>query len=479
MKEKTFIITAFICFFACMFVLFFFRTLPAVKIWQSYSVVYVEKQERVEDILDLFAQEGITGVLSATHTGFPPLSPFAPVQYNDKADTVFSYEDLQNLFFSDKSDAFRLYYIPEQYKEKAVKVLKTLPVTWGIDGSGAARSAVFAAVFLLFLCFAAFAKKRLFFISSFFPLVCYAAAVPLYHSAAFVCLCGYGLFIIQKFWHRRGFFGEPVIHSVFVSSFVLLCISAAFSGLRQFLLLCAAIGASCSLTYLFLKIDVFLRSRKSFVPVPIAPARTIPVRDVLCLRFALIPALCVSFFMIMVIYKPLGVSGKKVKNLYIPFPVHKTAQKDFSSTSYTRVLSYDTENRLPDLTDFVHRFWFTHTYPFRRLEKTGVEKTYVLPAIGEKVEYADYKKIGNELKEVRVTAAVFDAEYIAHIIDLIGKTQANGGAEMLLAKQNGFLRTAYARSDSIKSGSSVFIFTLAAFIYILSILSALGIKRLI
>ena len=92
------------------------------------------------------------------------------------------------------------------------------------------------------------------------------------------------------------------------------------------------------------------------------------------------------------------------------------------------------------------------------------------------------------MKEVAVTAAVFDEAYVADVIRLAlgnedaaqeASTHSAGGAEMLLAKQNGFVRTGYRRSDGTQNDISVFVFTLCAFIYILFLLGILGIKRLI
>ena len=490
MKEKTLIFTACGCVLLCGVLLFLCRTVPSGKIWKAYSVAYVHKSVPAETVLGLLDGAGITGVLSSEHEPFPPLSRFAPVQYGTYG--AFSYRILQSVFFADKSDAFALYYIPENDTEKAVEALSASEAEWGIAGRGGNRHAIAAAVFILFLIFLAFAENRLFFAYAFFPFVCYTAAAPFYDAASFVCLLGFGLFIGQKFWRRRGFLKKTAANAVLAASLFLLILCSVFSGVKQTLALFAAVLASCSLVYLLYKIEPVLRGKKSFNPVLIIPARRLPFGTVLRMRFALVPAICVCFFAFSAARGFAGVSIPHAKSVYIPAPVRKTMQKDFLSRSYERVLRTQVSERLPDLTDFIHGFWYMQTYPFKKLEKTSGgqnENAHKRPQFGEKVEYPDYQKDGQKLKEVAVTAAVFDESYIADVIRLaLGNEDAaqeasthsaQGGAERLLAKQNGFVRTVYRRSDGTQNDISVFVFTLCAFIYILFLLGILGIKRLI
>ena len=486
MKEKILIFTACGCVLLCGVLLFLCRTVPSGKIWKAYSVAYVQKSVPAATVLGLLDGAGITGVLSSEHEPFPPLSRFAPVQYGTYG--AFSYRILQSVFFADKSDAFALYYIPENDTEKAVEALSASEAEWGIAGRGGNRHAVATAVFILFLIFLAFAENRLFFACAFFPFVCYTAAAPFYDAASFVCLLGFGLFIGQKFWRRGGFLKKTAANAVLTASFFLLILCSAFSGVKQTLALFAAVLASCSLVYLLYKIEPVLRSKKSFNPVLIIPARRLPFGTVLRMRFALVPAVCVCFFAFSAARGFAGVSIPHEKSVYIPAPVRKTMQKDFSPRSYERVLRTQVSERLPDLTDFIHGFWYMQTYPFKKLEKASGEPETVhgRPQLGEQVEYPNYEKDGHKLKEVAVTTAVFDESYITDVIRLaLGNeasernVRASGGAEMLLAKQNGFVRTAYRRSDGTQNNTSVFVFTLCAFIYILFLLGTLGIKRLI
>ena len=486
MKEKTLIFTACGCVLLCGVLLFFCRTVPSGKIWKAYSVAYVHKSVPAETVLGLLDGAGITGVLSSEHEPFPPLSRFAPVQYGTYG--AFSYRLLQSVFFADKSDAFALYYIPEHDTEKAVRALSASGAEWGIAGRGGDRRAVPAAVFILFLIFLVLAENRLFFACAFFPFVCYTAASPFYDAASFVCLLGFGLFIGQKFWRRRGFLKKTAANAVLAASLFLLILCSAFSGIKTFFAFFAAALASCSLVYLLYKIAPVLRSKKSFNPVLIIPARWLSFGTVLRMRFAFVPAVCVCFFTFSAVRGFSGISIPHAKSVYIPAPVRKTMQKDFSALSYKRVLRTNASERLPDLTDFIHGFWYMQTYPFKKLEKASgkTETVHGRPQLGEQVEYPNYEKDGHKLKEVAVTTAVFDESYITDVIRLaLGNeasernVRASGGAEMLLAKQNGFVRTAYRRSDGTQNNTSVFVFTLCAFIYILFLLGTLGIKRLI
>lgn len=487
MKEKTLIIAAAVfCALFCL-ILIVFRTVPAFKIWQNYTVFYTERTVSEDTVLDLFTQAGIGGVLSVQHTQFPPLPVFTPVQYTDGF-SAFSYEDLQSLFFSDKSGDYRLYYIPEEAVRKAVSALQSADFAWGTDAREKRPYSVPVAVFALFICFVLFAKNKVFFAAAFSPFVLYAFSVPFYHSASFVCLVGFSLFIVQKSWRRKDFFKKAFMQPLFLSSLFLLSFSSAFSGLGPFLLFCAVLCASAVAVYVLFKLESWKRNKAAFNPVLIIPARLIDMRDILRFRFALVPALCIALFTASVFVSGFyGTGGAfmehkkkflpRLPHLYFPAPIKKTAKKDFSLLSYNALCSTDIPNRLPDLSDFIGSFWFAETYPFRKLEKNGQIK----PHIGDKVTYSDYKKEGSRLVENAVVAAVFDEAYIQRVIDLAYRNafSGSGGAEALLSRQRGFVRTAYVRVRGAQSGKVPLIFTLSAFIYILILLIGLSKYRLL
>lgn len=487
MKEKIFIGTAavFCVLFCC--ILFFFRTAPSFKIWRNYTVFYTERTVSEDTVLNLFAHAGIRGVLSVKHTQFPPLPVFTPVQYTDGF-SAFSYEDLQSLFFSDKSGDYRLYYVPEEAVRKAVSALQSADFTWGTDARGKRPYSVPAVVFLLFICFALFAKNKVFFTAAFFPFVLYAFSVPFYHSASFVCLVGFSLFIVQKSWCRKDFFKKAFMQPLFLSSLCLLSFSSFFSGFGPFLLLCAAFCASAAAVYVLFKLEGLSRNKTAFNPVLIIPARLVDTRDILHFRFALIPALCIALFTVSVFVSVFYGTGNsftghkrrflsRSPQLYFPAPVKKTAKKDFSLLSYNALCAVDMPNRLPDLTDFIGAFWFAETYPFRKLEKDGQIK----PHIGDRVIYSDYQKEGSRLVENAVVAAVFDEAYIQRVTDLAYRNafSDSAGAEALLSRQRGFMRTAYVRARGAQNGKVPLIFTLSAFIYILVLLIGLSENRLL
>lgn len=493
MKSKTRVFISALIFFVCVCILFFFRMSPSFKIWDGYNVVYVDKTISAEQVNRTLAQAGVTGIISPLHTPFPPLPLAAPVQHTAVYGN-FSYNDLQTLFFSDKNDLFNLYYVPQRYKTKAAAALQRIHALWGIDAPYSMPWMIPAALCVVCACFTFFAKNRLFFLCTVFPLVCYAAAVPLYQTASFVCMCMYSLFAIQKLWQRRYFFEALKYRFVLLIPFVFLPVSAVFLGLRSFLLLCASCTACAALLYVFFKTEKLQQNKKSFNPVPIFSARTVQISDVFNLRFALLPAVCVIVFCLCAasgIHTSSHASAKSAKaGLYLPAPAAHTVQKNFSVASYKAVLKYKIKKRLPDLTDFIHASWYTQTYPFRRLEKNDTD--FKIPEFGERVNFSGYIKNGEKLEEKTLNAQVFDEQFIKKTLDAArNKSAANGvnaatgaassgntfGIQTLLAAQKGFMRTLYVRADSAKGGKLSLVFTFAAFAYILSLIIGFAIKR--
>ena len=122
----------------CCFLFFLFRQIPAGKMWDNYSQLYVPVSSDDEVVMKVFSSNQMEGVVSLSNQ-YLPYSPsvslksklltsqgdgrsamsMAALSRSLLADILKdnNYLSLRNLFFFDESKDFRIYYIPENQKK--------------------------------------------------------------------------------------------------------------------------------------------------------------------------------------------------------------------------------------------------------------------------------------------------------------------------------------------------------------------------
>ena len=174
----------FLVFALCCFV---FRSMPVAKIWNNYSVLYTDNSVPEATVLFYLEQEGCRDVISLSGQKMPPLSQFTMPEAIDE-----TYLDERLGYFSDESSSYQLFYIPDQYHDRAkaaaVSLIKGTGAEAGLDGHEQYPWLVplicFVTYLLLTLCSK---KKAVFMFTGIFPLLV-SLSQPFYVVAAAVCL---------------------------------------------------------------------------------------------------------------------------------------------------------------------------------------------------------------------------------------------------------------------------------------------------
>mgnify|MGYP003438425948 FL=1 len=98
------------------------RAVPVSRIWNSYSVAYVEKSLPEETVLSYFRKYSVENVISLGGQKIPFVSDFTPVL--PQRDSTYLSDRLS--YFLDLSDSYCLYYIPKRNDSSCVKALEEI-----------------------------------------------------------------------------------------------------------------------------------------------------------------------------------------------------------------------------------------------------------------------------------------------------------------------------------------------------------------
>lgn len=358
------------------------RSLPSSQLWSGYRILYVSSSTLSENQIDSLLEEcGCKNVVSRSIQKIPVVSSFSPVQVQEPD----SYLNRRLSFFTDKSGADRIYYIPDsesrQIAQAAAKLNSQQGTSAGTDGANRFPWITPIITLALFsLCFFFCRKKIVFLVSSLFP-VMYSWCNPFYTSAAAACVFLIPLFMIQRMWGRRNSFKtiitSPLVISFSASPCVILFLS---SPLRSIIFLAAQTASVCSLLLLSLY-EKRTSSLSAFSPSPILGAQFYRLPGQNGLRISELCGIAILVLLSISLIWNQGMLSSQKSNPdkpYLPSPVYRTDSAD-----------------LPGTDDFNAWAWNTITFPYKRLSQNSA--TSEIPHEGDSVSiplYAHSEKNG-------------------------------------------------------------------------------------
>jgi len=378
-------IVAIVSSLICLALILVFKTLPTGKLWNEYNILYVPV-ETPDSIVKASLQEaGIKDYVSLNNQFLPVTlnenSPEISLLKSNYSNPKYNYYTKRNAYFYDKSNSFRLYYIPNSYKNKishCIKLLEDKNVSAGADTNSTYPWFLPVIVLALagVLCF--FSKNRIEFgISAILPVV-FSFCNPFF-SIAFadfiLLLC---LFFISNIWKRKGAI------SYILSNYYILILAAASvvcsfgSSLKSgfFYILCLIGTAGFVISYSI--VEEYFESKKSFVPVLIKAAKhkSLFAQQAKTITGSLLFA-CLLSILLLFVTSSSSINSHFAKVL-LPAP------KGIESTE------------LPDLNDYCDWMWNVKTAPYESLNKSNsITKEIVFPRFTEQngVIKASYDKL--------------------------------------------------------------------------------------
>lgn len=242
------------------FTLYKYKTVPSGKLWNSYTVVYIPVSVDDSVVLDGFLENGIEEYICLSKQRVPVMFKLNSVE-KAMYSVALSPSDQEYLrrrenFFFDSAKQYRLYYVPNQYKENTNSFIKEINkhgIEGGID-STFAYPFILPLITLLFCALLVYLSKSkiLIALASLFSIL-FVMCNPFYVCAIAACLLTVLIFIITNIWKREGAF-KKLFHSLDFFFFGLLSLflpftNSVYSGIF-FLMICLSIFGILYITHL-------------------------------------------------------------------------------------------------------------------------------------------------------------------------------------------------------------------------------------
>ena len=359
MKLNLKIISSFVIVLVTAGFLYLWRIKKTNQLWDDYSVFYVENTVPESEVLTLLEKNGCSGVISKSLQ----TNPFEKESgvYNLFIDNSYLQERLK--YFTDKDNRYNLYYIPQNEKNNALKIIDSIQkshddkVKLGIDA--AVRYPVAVPLLVLVLCvfMTVFAENKIVFMTlSVCPLLM-SFACPYYPVAAAVCLLLVAVFITQRLWGRRKTLVEVYINSYTLSFFLAFEVVCFVYSAKTGILATLVSFSIVALSVILLEAQKQLELKRNFSFVYIISSRLYPAMT------KKTSYLCVVILVPIIVFTIMNLSLVSVKtspletDLYIPSPVIKNSE------------DYREAEQLVDLEDCYRWVWNTVTFPYKNINK--------------------------------------------------------------------------------------------------------------
>lgn len=386
---RNYILPALILFFSLVFFTLF-RTVPASKLWNGYTVFYVPLSAPQRTVSQVFSENGIENYISLENQRIPlNISSKTPevrlsVSYGDSGSEYLSERES---YFFDGEKNFRVYYVPENESGNLPRAAASLLENHGISSGTNAESSypfLFPLFSLLFASVLVFFSKRkiLSALSMILPLW-FSFCFPFCTAAAAVCLLMYAVFLFLRLWKRRDSLKAAARNPLFVSCLSASFMLSVFSGLKTALLfvilLCSLVSEAVLVSNLE---NLFDGKRYSFVPEKIIGSGMIRLVNRTS-RFCLLPLSLAIFLSAVFALFSLDTNFSSGKGEKIALPAANAPLKSES---------------LPDLDDYVCWAWKARVFPYISLNseepRLGAEDGKV-----DSVEFSTFSEEGGKIKE--------------------------------------------------------------------------------
>ena len=283
MNKYTKFISPFV-FLISLILLIAFRSVPSGQLWKEYNVLYVPVDSDDSKVLTALTKCEIQDAVYLS-------GQFLPVSLNENSIEIsmlrlnygskdYEYTNQRKAFFFDKASAYRLYYIPAEYKSKlgdTVQLIESYGIPCGTDTSASYPWLLPLICLLLAVMLLLFVKNKIVFSTgSVIPLV-FLFSNPFYPVATATCLVLLCLFFAANVWKRRGAV-RWLISRRFVPAMLGTAIVCAFAGsiASGFWFIVAACGTGAAL-FSINELENLIRTKRPFVPVFIRPAKSISI----------------------------------------------------------------------------------------------------------------------------------------------------------------------------------------------------------
>ena len=458
-----------------MTVVFFLRISPSIKIWENYKVLYFPTEYKNTEIIDAI---GNTDFLNQIIFEDPEYHHAWNNRMMPGSEPVtvrgFSYNDLRDFFFYDKSGSFKIIYVPDDISKAVINSLNKSGITFGTDSVTHYPYLYPIVCFVVIILLTIFGKISFLRLICAIPLVLFALWCPFYSSAAgAVC-------ILFAFYAAEQYTGKKYgIKSTLLNPVVILCtafsfLSVAIGGVKLLLLFSAAV-LSCILLYVSVKYaEMIYDSTCHFHFMPILTSKNIGKFKRVTIRSvstgaAVAVVLTVFFFMSSGIIRSIGDDG-----LYLPSPSEYTETEGINSVSYTALKELrdieNYENQYPDAADFIDEYWLNIRSQYIRLFETDVSTEV---SVGDVISIPSFMESDGGIKAEQRIIETFDDSFLDKVSEAFIQ---NGGAEKFIASNEKLFATTYKKAGDTSHDMNSMLSIISLFVLFVILLTLRLIK---
>ncbi|MCQ2592709.1 MAG: hypothetical protein MJ188_07980 [Treponema sp.] len=350
-----------------------FRSVPVGHIWNGYTVLYIPSQINDAVVAAALEKSQILDYASLNNQDLPA-SPaimmentleFAMLKINTALNNS-DYLKARKNYFYDSTGQYRLYYIPDDYKnnlDECIHILAKSNIPAGIDSSVSYPwllpvFCLLAAVFFTF-----FTKDKIFFISSAVIPVLYIFCNPFYASGLSVIILLLVLFFASNVWKRKNASLLILRQIIIPISIVLSLVSAFSSSLLSGVFYIVTLASVFCTIFLYDEIVNFLDTKRHFSFVYIRPAKMLSIFGTNRNKKFIMPV-TVGIAALILLYFAFNSSAlinNKNTKMLIPGAAEKQSEK------------------LPNLEDYYAWNWNVITSPYKSLNKSYNSDYVVFP----------------------------------------------------------------------------------------------------
>ncbi len=348
--------------------LFNYKTIPSGRLWENYTILYIPNEVDDSVITMAFNECGIEEYVSYENQRVPVLFKNDSVERSmfslNTSENGYKYLTQRLNYFFDSSKQYRLYYVPNQYREnlnECVKMIESEGNTAGIDSNFSYPWVLPLLTIVLFVMLLIFVRNKLIFICSSILPVMFVFCNPFYSCAIAAFMLLVVFFMVSNVWEREGFFKRIFTSKafyIFAACALLLALTNAFISLA---FLMAVVVGSAALLYICWSIKNDIESRSTYRYVFIRNARLTP------LFAGRIKTVCL-------------VASIAVACIFVYFILNSS---DSFSGHFARVLlpgeSSMSSKELPNLEDYCKWDWDVQTYPYKSTNVKNDSDTVTYP----------------------------------------------------------------------------------------------------
>ncbi len=439
-------------------VIFTFRSVPQGRLWKKYSVLYVTASAPEESVKKALSANGVDQYACYTNQYIPlALKENSPEASLLRLSAKDSYLTKRQAFFFDKSQAYKLYYAPAEYKaqlEKTAAALNQNKLNAGIDSNSTYPFLIPLFVFIFSVILFGFAKNKVVYaIGALYSLV-FALCNPFYPVAASLIIVLLFFFVMSNLWKRQGVFELVRQSRIFLVLFVVVLLNIICSSLLTAVLFIFFVGGLFSALCIYSEIERIQKSKLPFQSLFILPAKKIDYFSNKAFLILPLSVLAVFMFLMVSLITTRTSAGSKLSKITLP--------------GKSGVVS----SELPQFDGYYKWNWKIQTSPYVSLNSSdGNDSSEVKPS--QKVDFPYYEESDHKI-ELKTRSFVFDEAFCNNSYNQIDSLYGNS-VEHILKSEGKDSTFGYVslNSYSMSTLSVIMIlicFFILLFIYICSII---------